>query len=88
MANPLVAFDESGHTGEDLLNDRQPIFALASVHLSDAQTDEALKLLYNRPGQEVKFKNLKKSEAGIRKGNLPAQVRVYNSGQYQSNGFS
>ena len=64
MANPLVAFDESGHTGEDLLNDRQPIFALASVHLSDAQTDEALKLLYNRPGQEVKFKNLKKSEAG------------------------
>ena len=33
----VVAFDESGNTGEDLLNEQQPVYVLASVRLSDIE---------------------------------------------------
>lgn len=64
MMNPLLAFDESGNTGQDLLNPNQPIFSLASVCLSEAETDEAINILTARAGQEVKFSNLVRSTAG------------------------
>jgi hypothetical protein len=39
---PLVWFDESGNTGDDLLNEDQPVFALASVALSESDAKAVL----------------------------------------------
>jgi hypothetical protein len=57
---PLVVFDESGHTGANLLDPNQPVFVLASVLVSD---DEATSLLHDG-GRESKFSSLKNSQAG------------------------
>jgi len=56
-----VSFDESGNTGPDLLNEQQPIFALASVCYSDDEAKDLADLF--RPGKfkELKFSDLKKS---------------------------
>ena len=64
MTNPLIAFDESGNTGQDLINPTQPIFSLASVHLSDSETEEAIKILAACEGKEIKFSSLIRSAAG------------------------
>lgn len=64
MVNPFIAFDESGNTGQDLLNPNQPMFSLASVYLSDAETEEAIDILATQAGQEIKFSNLVRSTAG------------------------
>jgi len=40
--DPFVAFDESGYTGQDLLNKPQPLFVLASVQLDESKADELL----------------------------------------------
>jgi hypothetical protein len=64
MANPLIAFDESGNTGQDLISPTQPIFSLASVHLSDSETEEAIKILAVCEGKEIKFSSLIRSAAG------------------------
>jgi len=56
-----VAFDESGNTGQDLLNASQPAFVLASV---DASDEEARDLLRVRSGEEAHFSALKKSGRG------------------------
>jgi hypothetical protein len=62
--NPKIAFDEAGNTGQNLLDPGQPVFVLASVHLSK---QDALKLC-SRAGTagEVHFKKLKKSPEGRR----------------------
>lgn len=65
--NPFIAFDESGNTGQDLLNPNQPMFSLASVYLSDAETEEVLNILTTQAGQEIKFSNLVRSIAGRQK---------------------
>ena len=65
MTNPLIAFDESGNTGQDLINPRQPIFSLASVYLSDVETEEAIEFLTAHTGKELKFSNLIRSAAGL-----------------------
>ena len=62
--NPLIAFDESGNTGQDLMNPDQPMFSLASVYLSEAETDEAINILTTQAGQEIKFSKLARSKAG------------------------
>lgn len=67
MTNPLIAFDESGNTGQDLLNPGQPIFSLASVYLSATETEEAVGILSAHTGQELKFSNLIRSAAGRRR---------------------
>ncbi len=64
---PEIAFDEAGNTGADLLNDDQPIFALASVLLSNRQAEELLARIRTRQTKEIKFKNLKRSAAGRRR---------------------
>jgi len=64
MTKPLVALDESGNTGQDLTNPAQPIFSLASVHLSDSETKEAIKILAASEGVETKFSSLIRSLAG------------------------
>lgn len=63
--NPIIAFDESGNTGQDLLDSDQPTFVLASVYFED---DEAAKLSEIFPASqrsELKFKKLKNSQSAI-----------------------
>ena len=57
---PLIAFDEAGNSGGNLLDHDQPAFVLVSVHLSDEETDA---LLPPR-AVEYKFATLKKSAPG------------------------
>jgi len=56
-----IAFDESGNTGADLLDKRQPVFILASVKLTPEQAEE-LKSIFEVAGNtpELKFNKLKK----------------------------
>ena len=39
MDNPVVAFDESGNSGGNLIDQDQPVFVLASVHVSEADAN-------------------------------------------------
>ncbi len=64
MPNPLIAFDESGNTGQDLTNTDQPIFSLASVYLSDSDAENILETLKTQQGQEVKFTSLLQNQYG------------------------
>jgi hypothetical protein len=43
LMNAQVGFDESGNTGQDLLNLAQPVYALASVHLPETEARELLR---------------------------------------------
>lgn len=63
----IVAFDESGNTGEDLLNPEQPLFALASVCLSDSVAAEIIEPLRSSQSKELHFKKLKDSSRGQEK---------------------
>lgn len=56
---PIIAFDESGNTGSDLLDKEQPVFVLASVKLTTKQATE-LKSIFNTNSSELKFNRLKK----------------------------
>lgn len=67
MVNPLIAFDESGNTGQDLLNPDQPVFSLASLYLSDREAEKAIDILATNVGQEIKFSNLVRSTTGQQK---------------------
>ena len=64
---PEIAIDEAGQTGADLLNEDQPIFALASVRLSVRQAEELLSIARTHQTQEIKFKSLKRNAAGKRR---------------------
>jgi hypothetical protein len=58
----IVAFDECGYTGQNLGDAEQPVFALASVHLSD---EEALRVLSVFDGciqGEFKYTKIKKAK--------------------------
>lgn len=57
---PIVAFDEAGNTGGNLLDAEQPVFVLASVCLSD---EHLAQFAQNRDG-EYKFSALKRSSRG------------------------
>ena len=61
MTAPLVWFDESGNTGDDLLNSNQPVFALASVALNECQAEEVLAPVRAASNaDELKFARLRK----------------------------
>src|SRR5947208_417377 len=60
---PLIAFDEAGNSGGNLLDPEQPVFVLASVHL---ENNRALELA-SPDGTELKFGTLKRSERGQRR---------------------
>ena len=62
-----VAFDESGNTGADLLNQQQPVFALASTCLSREQASLILERLSTPQTREIKFSRLRRTEAGRRR---------------------
>jgi len=55
----VLAFDESGYTGQDLLNREQPVFALSSVFLSDEESRELLSL-FSTKSSEIKFNKLRR----------------------------
>ncbi len=56
---PIIAYDESGNTGADLLDLDQPVFILASAKLTMSQANE-LRSIIQSPAQELKFNRLKK----------------------------
>jgi hypothetical protein len=56
----VIAFDEAGNTGEDLLNNEQPVFTLASVWI---ETDVAEALAAYK-GKELHFRSARKSHDG------------------------
>jgi hypothetical protein len=61
---PLVAFDETGNTGQDLLNREQPIFVLASVCVERELALDALALVTPEGAKEAKFARLRTSNPG------------------------
>lgn len=81
----VVAMDEAGNTGEDLLNADQPAYAVAGLHIAQdraqALVDEALK---DRQASELKFMTLRKRAYGppllkqiLTKANLtPEEARI------------
>lgn len=79
-----IFLDESGYTGDDLLNPEQPFFVVASSVIGDAEASELLSRCFPRyQGAEFKFSNIWK-RAGHRNGlrtlasEIPAlQDRVY-----------
>jgi hypothetical protein len=63
MKQLTVAFDESGNSGANLLDSKQPVFVLASVCVT---ADETSKLIEPN-SDEMKFSKLKRSSKGRRK---------------------
>lgn len=59
-----VFIDESGNTGQNLLDRSQPVYALASVHFSHAETEAIYNILSTGKEKEIHFKNLKRSKSG------------------------
>jgi hypothetical protein len=60
-----VAFDESGHSGENLFDHQQPVYALAGVCLEEqAAGDFVSELLKERQATELKFASLRKGSSG------------------------
>lgn len=62
-----VAFDESGNTGADLLNQDQPVFSLASTSISSDLAHHLLGITRTAQTREVKFVRLKKTATGRRR---------------------
>lgn len=62
----VVAFDESGNTGQDLLNPAQPIFVVASISIADEDAQSLIAPLSAGHAEEAKFQHLKGSAAGQR----------------------
>lgn len=61
---PVVAFDEAGNSGQNLLDPEQPVFVLASVHLPTARATELLEHAMSRRASEAKFSSLRQSNSG------------------------
>lgn len=60
MSIPVVAFDESGNSGANLLDAAQPVFVLASVQLDN----DSATALVGPQSSELKFAKLKRSRSG------------------------
>lgn len=61
---PLVAFDETGNSGQNLLDPDQPVFALASVNLSEQRALDLLQRAIPKGATEAKFSKLRTSNPG------------------------
>jgi len=57
--NPIIAFDESGNTGSNILDKDQPVFIFASVHYSQPEAEEIVSLIPTNSVGERKFKQMK-----------------------------
>ncbi len=60
-----IYFDESGNTGQDMLNEDQKVFVLASVDFNEDE-QKILADIFDT-GHEIHFKNFKKSSKGRKK---------------------
>jgi hypothetical protein len=67
MTNPVVAFDESGNTGSNLLDESQPVFVLASVYFSKEECEEIRSIVSPGGKMEMHFIDLKRRESGRKK---------------------
>lgn len=61
---PLIAFDETGNSGQNLLDPNQPVFALASVQLSEERALNLLQEAVPDGAAEAKFSKLRTSNPG------------------------
>ncbi|MEA5501283.1 DUF3800 domain-containing protein [Limnoraphis robusta Tam1] len=58
-----IFLDESGYTGQDLLNKEQPIFTLASLKLSEQDCQELKRIFFNNvQSTELKYSSLSKRQ--------------------------
>lgn len=57
----IIAFDEAGYTGQDLINKQQPVFTFSSVNLSEDESYELISLISTNM-HELKFNRLRKSQ--------------------------
>lgn len=67
MSTPVVVMDEAGHTGENLLDPDQPVYALAAVQVDVATAEAAVTDALGRAQKsttELKFSSLRKSNVG------------------------
>jgi hypothetical protein len=62
-AEELVALDESGNTGQNLLDADQPIFALCSIHVSESKARDIVDR-HRGEHEELKFSTLRRSREG------------------------
>lgn len=67
MPRPTVAFDESGNTGQNLLDPAQPVFTLASVHLTEDELEYLDELVDWPEDGELHYTDLKGSARGRRR---------------------
>jgi hypothetical protein len=66
VAQPIqIAFDESGNTGQNLLDAEQPVFVLASTNVPIDAANEVLALAKGQRTGEAKFSKLVKSRSGL-----------------------
>ena len=61
-----VYFDECGNTGQNLVDDQDPIFVLASCRFSAAAEKQVLEHFKNYKGPELKYSRLRRTDAGQR----------------------
>lgn len=64
---PVVAFDEAGNTGQNLLDSSQPVFVLASVHMERGRAAVLAAAAAPTGAAEAKFSTLRGSAAGRRR---------------------
>lgn len=64
MANLIVAIDESGNTGQNLLDNSQPVFVLASVCFTEEEAKALRGILSSGQEKEIHFNNLIRSNSG------------------------
>ncbi|KAA4649497.1 DUF3800 domain-containing protein, partial [Bacteroides ovatus] len=61
----MLYFDESGYTGPDLINSKQPYFSLASIRMTDEEIAQIKEEVgYCEWGRELHFKSMYKSYHG------------------------
>src|ERR1041385_8659193 len=63
----LVAFDEAGNTGQNLLDPDQPVFVGCSVRISNEAAQEVVAGLRDGALGEAKFSRLRSSRRGRRR---------------------
>lgn len=63
-ALPILAMDESGNTGQNLLDPVQPIYGLAAVAVDAERAAEAAALAVQPGQQEIKFSEMRRTEDG------------------------
>jgi hypothetical protein len=69
MALPVVVMDEAGHTGENLVDRDQPVYALAAIRMDEANAESAVTDALGRAQRstkELKFSRLRRSNVGRR----------------------